>query len=81
MSWNNSDIVKIWCKGTVVNGYDAANWRLDRYGNWIAFHAYGNRDSPYGWEIDHINPHDGNLLSNLQPLQWMNNVLKSNKRA
>ncbi len=41
---------------------------------------YGNRDSQYGWEIDHINPDGGDGLSNLRPLQWANNVATSDGR-
>ena len=45
---------------------------------------YGNRDSQYGWEIDHINPnapsYSRDSFANLQPLQWENNVDKSDGR-
>ena len=40
---------------------------------------YGDRSSSFGWEIDHEQPvaADGSDdLSNLQPLQWQNNVHK-----
>ncbi|MFN9492952.1 MAG: HNH endonuclease signature motif containing protein [Sphingobacteriales bacterium] len=41
---------------------------------------YGNTNSRYGWEVDHIKPvsKDGkDDLQNLQPLQWENNRYKS----
>jgi len=41
---------------------------------------YGNRNSDYGWEIDHIDPDGGDDISNLQQLQWKNNVDKSDGR-
>ncbi len=43
---------------------------------------HGNRDSKYGWEIDHINPvanGGGDELNNLQPLNWVNNANKGDK--
>ncbi len=51
----------------------------DSNGNKIKYDDYGNRNSVYGWEIDHIKPvskggSDG--LFNLQPLQWKANTDK-----
>jgi hypothetical protein len=42
--------------------------------------AYGDRNSSYGWEVDHINPNGGDDLSNLRPLQWKNNLEKGEGR-
>ena len=56
----------------------------DIEGNKIKYDDYGNRDSDYGWEIDHIHPESrggSDELSNLQPLQWEANMKKSNKIA
>ena len=44
---------------------------------------YGNRDSQYGWEIDHIRPvanGGSDEISNLRPLQWENNAAKQDGR-
>ena len=46
----------VWIKGKIITGYDPAVWRRDDFGNNILFSAYGDRDSEYGWEIDHIIP-------------------------
>lgn len=32
---------------------DPSVWRIDAHGNIVNFHEYGNRDSDYGWELDH----------------------------
>ena len=48
--------VLVWQKGTAIPGYDPAQWRRDAWGNALSFAAYGNRNSDYGWEIDHIRP-------------------------
>lgn len=67
----------VWNKGRIVPGNDSRIWRKDSCNAWIRRNQYGNRDSEYGWEIDHIDPNGGDNLSNLQPLQWENNVAKS----
>ena len=46
---------------------------------------YGDRSDKYncGWEIDHIKPDSKggeDIISNARPLQWYNNVDRSNGR-
>ncbi|MBL9116913.1 MAG: HNH endonuclease [Verrucomicrobiaceae bacterium] len=74
------EIQAVWNKGRIIQNYDPTQWRQDNYGAWIARNQYGNRDSDYGWEVDHINPNGGDHISNLQPLQWENNLAKSDGR-
>jgi hypothetical protein len=69
----------IWGKGTRVQGKDPSKWRADAYGTLMFFDDYGKRHSVYGWEYDHIVSWGGNDLNNLQPMNWLNNVRKSNK--
>lgn len=80
MSFSKEMIQAVWEKGRIV-GKDYANeWRKDQCGAWINRSEYGSRTSIYGWEIDHISPEGGDILSNLRPLQWKNNVAKSEGR-
>src|SRR3989442_13738871 len=44
----------VWAKGHIIPGYDPATWRRDDFGHAIRFSDYGDRNSTYGWEIDHI---------------------------
>ena len=76
VNWNESTIQAVWEKGRVVSGYDPDKFRQDACTAWMSRAEYGNRDSTLGWEVDHIDPSGGNYLSNLQPLQWENNVAK-----
>ena len=70
---------QVWEKGQVVQPNDPSVWRKDACGAWIKRSMYGDRSSQtnYGWEIDHIDPNGGDDISNLRPLQWYNNVTKS----
>ena len=67
----------VWNKGHVIVTFDASTWRHDQYGNVMRYEDYGNRDSKYGWEIDHITPLSlggSNDLANLRPLSWQVNA-------
>lgn len=79
MSFNEETIQQVWEKGKVVGNNDPDIWRKDECDAWIKRAEYGNRDSQYGWEIDHIDPDGGDELANLRPLQWENNVATSDK--
>ena len=78
--WSDDTIQKVWEKGKVVSNNDPAKYRKDECSAWIARNQYGNRNSQYGWEIDHILPGGSDAVGNLLPLQWENNVDKSDGR-
>jgi hypothetical protein len=83
MSFSEEIVQRVWEKGTVVPGADPDVWRKDQCGAWINRSSHsGRRDNPvsYEWEIDHIDPNGGDDISNLQPLQWKNNLDKGENR-
>jgi len=80
MKADEETVAKVWEKGKRVPGIDPAKWRKDDCNAWILRSAYGDRNSDYGWEIDHINAGGNDDLSNKRPLQWKNNVDKSDGR-
>ena len=80
MPFTNEEIQAVWYKGRIITNNDPNVWRKDQCDAWIMRNQYGNRDSGWGWEIDHINPFGGYSLSNLRPLHWKNNLAKSEGR-
>lgn len=78
-----------WEKNNIVEGEDEQEVRRDASGAIIHFSDYKNRNSDYGWEIDHIYPKSRleeagapeNMINNprnLRPMNWKNNVSKGN---
>lgn len=79
MNFNEEIISQVWERATKVTGYDAVSVRKDACGAWIVRGKYGNRDSRYGWEIDHVLPKalgGGDDAVNLRAMQWENNLSK-----
>ena len=77
MPFDDETIDRVWNKARSVPNKDPDTIRQDACGTYMKKDDYGNRDSEHGWEIDHKDPNGGDNLSNLQPLQWENNVNKS----
>ena len=81
--FSEKTIIDVWNKWNIVPWYNPRLVRQDQCWAWIMFTEYGNRESKYGREIDHIIPVSHgwlDYLSNLRPLQWENNLYKSNGR-
>ena len=89
MAWSEEQIQYVWNRATAVDGFDKSRFRKDACGAWIIWDKYGDIDSLYGWEIDHIVPKtllvekgysqkDIDNLNNLRALQHENNLSKSN---
>jgi hypothetical protein len=67
----------VWLQGHKVPGRDPDVWRQDDFGNLIRYQDYGDRNSRFGWEIDHRRPNAlGGLgtLDNLRPLHCRANA-------
>jgi len=78
---SQSTIDRVWEKGTPIRGRNPETWRKDSEGNVIRYGSYGTKGD-YGWEIDHKNPSSKggtDNIRNLQPLQWEENRIKSDK--
>lgn len=77
----------VWNKGIICERYPSDKIRTDACGAFMLYDKFGDRDSIFGWEIDHIIPKSflgGNVdeeradnIINLRPLNWKNNASKS----
>jgi 5-methylcytosine-specific restriction endonuclease McrA len=79
MSISNEKVNKVWEKATIIPGVNPKVKRKDKCGATIAKSAYGDHNSNFGWDVDHIKPVSKggtDALSNLQPLHWKNNARK-----
>ena len=63
-----------WARTSPVSDQQLNSWefRKDSLGNLVRFADYGNRHSPFGWELDYIAPRamGSNDPENLQALHW-----------
>jgi hypothetical protein len=73
-------VQQVWEKGKMISGYDKDKYRKDACDAWMRRDKYGDRQSRLGWEMDHIDSSGTDDLSNLRPLQWENNLDKSDKK-
>ncbi|MBO5613514.1 MAG: HNH endonuclease [Prevotella sp.] len=73
------NINSAWERATKVDNFDSNQFRKDACGAWIIRSHYGQRDSVYGWEVDHVYPQSmggGDDMENLRAMQWENNMSK-----
>jgi hypothetical protein len=67
-------IQAVWHKSEIKTKH--APLKPDAFGSLMWEQGYGNTNTKFGWEIDHINPVSrggGDELENLQALQWEHN--------
>lgn len=78
--FTQDEIEEAWNKADVAEGNNPDIFRKDYAGAWIRKSDYGNRNSEYGWEVDHLCPLSMNGtydIGNLYPLHWKNNLAKA----
>lgn len=77
--FDEKTIEQVWELARKVDGFNPNIVRKDACGAWIMKNQYGNRNSVFGWEIDHVYPlsmggADDEI--NLRAMQWENNLSK-----
>lgn len=60
-----------WARTSPVSG-QVNSWeiRKDCLGNLVRYADFGNRHSPFGWELDYLVAQGANDPDNLQALHW-----------
>ena len=78
MQYTEKDKKYIWLKSTkVIKGASHDLFALDYHDNEIHYFCYGNRNSSFGWEIDHIIPEalgGRTIFDNLRAIHWRTNA-------
>lgn len=78
-SFSHFDKWVVWQNAQTIPGMNPRFWRQDACGAYMYWTDYGDTNSIWGWEIDHIMPvaYDGtDEWGNLQALHWKNNRFK-----
>jgi len=81
MTFTEDQIRIVWDRARIIDGTDKNLFRQDACGAWIRWDKYGDRDSQYGWEVDHIYPLSlggDDSDCNLRALHCQNNISKGN---
>ncbi len=71
----------IWARTSPVSGQmNSWEFRKDVLGNLVRYNDFGNRQSPFGWEMEYIVPAKlggSTDPANLQALHWKSNAARS----
>ena len=79
-SYTHQELSLVWNMAMIVPGTDPNVRRKDVCGAWIDWIAFGDRNSNFGWEVDHkipLSKGGAHHINNVQPLHWQNNAKKS----
>jgi 5-methylcytosine-specific restriction endonuclease McrA len=72
-----------WARTNPVSGQPHAwEFRKDPFGNLVRYGDFGNRHSPFGWEIDYIVPRalgGSSNPENVQVLHWKANAARGDQ--
>lgn len=85
--FTDEQLDEIWEKVKKDSSDYSGKMRKDACGAWMKRDKYGDRNSSFGWEVDHIYPKSKledahvpddliNNMTNLRPLHWKNNDSK-----
>jgi hypothetical protein len=82
MSYAYSELHSFWEASRIAYGRDPFWWRVDWLGRLMHRMEYGNRQSEYGWEVDHVWPkslYGSDNAANLEATNWRTNAAKSDR--
>jgi hypothetical protein len=74
-----------WARTSPVSGQmNAWEFRKDCLGNLVRYADFGNRHSPFGWELDYLTARPSTGMTNpdaLQALNWKSIAARSERAA
>jgi hypothetical protein len=78
-NFSEAQIQRAWEKAQDVANNDSKIWRKDPCDAWIKRSEYGNKESKFGWEIDHAYPSSlgGKMMMTICAMHHENNRSKA----